>query len=255
MKVRIVGSSTGCGPAHQYAISYTVDGRIAIDAGCIGLLTPLEEQRQIRHVFLSHTHIDHIASLPLFLDNVYEPGTDSPTVYASRFVLDSLQRDIFNGRVWPELAQLVSQERPAVRLETLENEVPVTVEGLTVTPVEVDHVVPTFGFLVDDGASAVLFPGDTGPTCRVWEIAKTVARLGAVFLEASFPDSMIGIAQKSAHLTPTLLAAELQKLDRPDVHVVVVHAKRSYRDQIISELRRLELPSWEPGEPEKVYEF
>src|ERR1700722_15928099 len=93
VKIRVVGSSIGAGLNHQYLISYLFGDHVAIDAGSIGFMTPLETQTRIRHVFLSHSHIDHTASLATFLDNVYEPGPECVNVYGPAETLDSLRRD------------------------------------------------------------------------------------------------------------------------------------------------------------------
>jgi phosphoribosyl 1,2-cyclic phosphodiesterase len=43
-----------------------------LDAGTgIGDLA-LEDLRTIRHVFLTHAHLDHIAGLPMLVDSIFE---------------------------------------------------------------------------------------------------------------------------------------------------------------------------------------
>ena len=96
---------------------------------------------------------------------------------------------------------------------------------MRVTPVEVSHVVPTLGFLIEDGDSAVVIASDTGPTEALWRLANQTPHLKAVFLEAAFPDAMSALAQIAKHLTPALFGAEVRKLARP-VPVVAVHLKR-----------------------------
>ena len=66
VKIQLVGSAVGrSATAQQFAMTYIVDDVVAIDAGCLGLLWPLDRQRRVEHVFLSHSHMDHVASLPL----------------------------------------------------------------------------------------------------------------------------------------------------------------------------------------------
>ena len=43
---------------------------------------------------------------------------------------------------------------------------------LWVTPVLVEHTVPTTGFVIHDGETGFVFSGDTGPTKRIWQIAR-----------------------------------------------------------------------------------
>jgi cAMP phosphodiesterase len=256
MKVHIVPSSVGDSSRHQILATYVINDSVAIDAGVLGLLSPLEAQRRVRHVFLSHSHLDHLATLPIFIDNVYLPGPDCPTVWSSPQVLETLQQDIFNDRLWPDMIRLSGEESPFLRLESLSAEQPVEVEGLRITPIELKHVVPAFGFLVEELASkaAVLFVSDTGPTERIWEVANLTHGLKGIFLEASFPNSMRWLADKAAHLTPELFRDELAKLCRP-VPVHVIHVKLAFEEKILDELRVLQLPNLRIAEPGTTLEF
>ena len=66
----------------QFLVTYLINDQVAIDAGSIGLLSDLNRQQQVEHVFVTHQHIDHIATLPILLENVYEPGPKSIEVLA-----------------------------------------------------------------------------------------------------------------------------------------------------------------------------
>jgi cAMP phosphodiesterase len=254
MKVQLINSAVGMPEGRQYAMSCVVNETVALDAGCIGFVSPLAAQKRIAHIFLSHTHIDHVASLPVFLDNVYEPGCSCPTVYGSRTVLDCLQEHFFNDCVWPDLVRVSNEETPFLRLQPLESGTAVCVNGLTITPVELNHVIPTMGFVVDDGRTAVATVWDTLPTEEIWKRANSIPHLKGVFLEASFPDSMEWLAQKTGHLTTRMFCDELQKLER-EVHVVAVHIKPAFREVILSELAEWALPHVEVGSPGAVYQF
>lgn len=254
MKIRIVGSSVGTGEPHQFLLSYLINDTVSIDAGCIGLMTPLAHQVRIRHIFLSHSHIDHISSLPCFLDNVYTPGPDCVALYGHTATLDALRTDFFNDRIWPDLVRLSELETPFLRMHELACRQPVSVEGLTITPVALDHVVPTFGFVIANDAAAVAIVSDTCPTQRIWDVANAYPQLKAVFLEVSFPNSMDWLASKTKHLTPLLFQQELRKL-KHEVEVIAVHIKPSFRAQVAAELGALGLPRLRIGESETVYEF
>lgn len=254
LRVQLVGSANGPGENHQFLISYVIDNCVAIDAGSLGVMTPLSEQAKIRHVFLSHSHLDHVATLALFLDNIYTPGPDCVVVHGHPETLASLRSDFFNDRVWPDLIRLSTSETPFLRLEPLTAERPVMVEGLTITPVALNHVVPTFGFIVANSTAAIAIVSDTSPSDRVWEIANATPQLKAVFLEVSFPENMRWLADKAMHLTPALFRDELGKLHR-DVSVIAVHVKPAFRDAIITELQALAIPHVKLGEPGRGYEF
>lgn len=240
MHVKILASSNEDFGGFQYASSYLVNETVAVDAGCIGFCGTPEQQKRIREVFLTHPHADHIASLPIFLENVYDQSPDCPTIYGSLETLESIQRHVFNDTIWPNVIKLSEFMPPFVRLHTLEPEVKVPIHGLSVIPVGVHHAVPALGYIVSDESSSVIFSGDTGPTSRIWEVARTLENLKAVFLDACFPDSMEKLARVSGHLTPTMLAAETFKIPA-DVKVFAVHIKASFSESVERELKQLGL--------------
>jgi ribonuclease BN (tRNA processing enzyme) len=125
---------------------------------------------------------------------------------------------------------------------------------LRVTPVAVNHVVPTLAYVVDDGVSAVIFAADSGPTTRLWEVAHHTPGLRAVFLEASFPNSLKGLAEVSLHLTAEMFGGEAAKIP-PGVKVIAVHIKVRYREEVIRELHSLRLPNMEIGKCGTEYCF
>jgi ribonuclease BN (tRNA processing enzyme) len=152
------------------------------------------------------------------------------------------------------MLHLSPPQAPFLKIAVLEPERAVELEGLRITPIPVDHVVPTVGFLVEEKDAAVLIVGDTGPTDRIWEYANRTPNLKGVFLEATFPDSLAWLAEVSKHLTPSLFAREVGKLKhRP--RVVAVHIKARFRDQVVSELEKLGIPELEIGTIDKVHTF
>lgn len=254
MRIRQIGSAVGKADGHQNLTSFLINDVIAIDAGCLGYLSPVEDQLAVKHVFLSHSHIDHVGSLPCFLDNVYQPGADCPTLYASKSVLESLRRDFFNDRIWPNLER-IAETGTFFQTRELSSESPVSVAGLKITPIDVNHVVPTHGFLVQEPlGKSVLFVSDSGPTDRIWEVANAIPGLHTVFLECSFPDSMQELALKTKHLSPALFQREVAKLHR-QVQVVAVHIKTGFHEKVIRELQQLGLQNLQIGGGDHVWEI
>ncbi len=254
MRIRLLPSAFESPSGHQFLTTFLVNDAIAIDAGSLGFSATLAEQRRIRHVLVSHSHLDHVGSLPLFLDNVYAAEGDCATLYASDVALTTLQRDLFNDRIWPDFIGLSKVCRPFLKLQQLRDGESVDIAGVRITPVAVEHVVPTFGFLVEEAGSAVVIVTDTGPTQDIWDRARTLAGLKAVFLDASFPDSMTELANSSKHLTPSLFAEEMKKLGC-DVRFLAVHIKAAFRAQVVGELESLKHPGLEIAESGKEYRF
>ncbi len=253
MKVRILGSSNSASNV-QYVSSYLVNGTVAIDAGCLGFHGKPEDQEDVRHILLTHCHADHIASLPFFIENVWNPGPDCPSVYSSPETLEALRRFVFNDVVWPDFEALSRDLPPFIRMQVLVPEVCVNIDGLTVLPVWVNHTVPTFAYIVQDSSGTVIFAGDSGPTERLWQVARESKCLRAVFLEASFPNRMWKIAEEARHLTPEMFRREVAKAPE-HVRIIAVHLKAAYRDEITRELEELQLPSLEIGESGREYCF
>jgi cAMP phosphodiesterase len=256
VKITLVPSavSPGNGAPGFFLSSYLIDDVVAIDAGGLGFLGDLAAQSRIQHVFITHSHMDHIASLPIFLETVFESGDRCVTVHASEATLDSLRRDVFNNRVWPDFIGMSEKGLPFLKVELLEPGRPVEVAGLSLTPIPVDHVVPTLGFLVEAPGVTVAIPSDTGPTELFWRSAGAAANLKAVFLEASFPNAMEWLALASQHLTPAMFAAESQKLG-VTVPFIAVHIKPRFYDRVVEELGQLMLPHVEVGSPGKSYTY
>lgn len=234
MKIRILPSSPNGTPQHQHLISFLVNDDLAIDAGCLGLHSPAQGPGP-RDVFLTHSHLDHVATLPLYIEDRNDRGAGPVRIHGPRETLDDLRRHFFNARVWVDDARLHEGVRPWIELRPLTPESPIPVGALTVTGVPVHHTVPTYGYVVDDGRSAVVFGADSGPTDRIWQVARATGRLRAAFLECSFPDSLGDLARQTGHLTPQLWRGEAGKLP-DDVSIIAVHLKPRFRERILEEL-------------------
>ena len=238
MKVRILASAGGDARHSQYLTTFLVEGRVAIDAGCLGLHSAAPGMAELEHVFLTHAHLDHVGTLPIFLESVWGRAQGPVQVHGPRAALDVLRTHLLNDQVWVDYARLAEGDGACLGLRPLEPEKPVVLAGLTITAVPVAHTVPTFGYVVDDGSCAVCFGADSGPTERIWQIAGATGRLRAAFLECSFPNDLTALAQQSGHLTPRLWAGELRKLP-PEVAAIAVHIKPRYREQVMAELQAL----------------
>ncbi len=196
---------------------FLVNETCMVDAGSISAGLREAEQGKIRDVLLSHAHFDHIKGLPLLADNLVGRTTQRVNVLALPEVLDYLGRHIFNDVVFPDFTRLPTKETAPLIYRPFDDEKGFKVNGLEVTAVRVNHIVPAAGFIVRDGDSALLYSGDTSETRRIWEVAAKEPRLKAAFIETSFPNDLADLAKISGHLTPEMLAKEFAKLGRPDL--------------------------------------
>ena len=222
--------------------SLLLNGTLLLDAGTVAGKLTLSEQKQIRHIVLSHLHFDHITGLPMLADNLSEQMSAPIVVAAIPEVLHGLQRHIFNTDVYPDFFNIPTPERPTLTSSYLKPGHRYSFSGIDFTPILVNHTVPTTGFIVQDRSSAFVYSGDTLSTDELWREATHIPHLKAAFIECSFPNSMMELARMSKHLTPALLAQEFRKLGRNDIAVYAYHLKPAYKDQIQRELRELSIP-------------
>ena len=99
-----------------------VDGSVAVDAGAITRALTIPEQRRIRHVLVTHTHMDHTATLPFLIENIFGANSEPVTIYCTKRVLAGVRRHLFNNDTWPDFSRIPNQLYPSVRFEVIEPE-------------------------------------------------------------------------------------------------------------------------------------
>jgi cAMP phosphodiesterase len=216
---------------------------LLLDAGTVASALSLAEQNKIRHILLSHLHFDHIRGLPTLADNISEQASTPVVVAGLSEVIDGLHRNIFNSDVYPDFFTIPSAEKPVLTSQPLKPGQSYSLSGVSVTPVLVNHTVPTSGFIVQNGSTGFVYSGDTWSTDELWHEARRIPRLKAAFIECSYPNAMDELARASKHLTPALFAEELAKLDRTDLAVYAYHLKPAFKAQVVRELTELNIPN------------
>ena len=253
MKVWVLGGFGGESPDCRMT-NLLINGGISLDAGSLTQALTVEQQVGVRAIVLTHSHSDHISSIPFFLENVLGRRRDPIEIYASDATIYALRKHMFNDSIWPDLSRIPNHLLPVVNFHELREDSPTVIDGVTFTPISVDHTIPTFGFLIEQNGDAILWSSDTGPTIKLWEVANFTQNLAAIFLETSFDNSLQRIADVSQHLTPNTLRTELEKLER-DVPVYLHHMKPPSVDRIRSEVTAMGLPNVGFIEQGKRYEF
>ncbi len=231
-----------------------INGTVALDAGSLTQALPLERQVGVHSILFSHSHMDHTSALPFFIENVYGQSSGAIDLYGSGPTNYAIRKYLFNNATWPDFTRLPNHLLPAVRFHEIRSEVPLEIDGVRFTPIPVDHLVPTHGFLIQADGAAVLWSSDTGPTRRLWEVANRTRNLKAVCIDTSFDNALQQIADVSLHLTPRTLAEELEKLHVP-VPILLHHLKPPCIARIRDEVEALGRPDVGFLEQGKVYEF
>ncbi len=252
MKIKVLGAygSEGHG---QRPSAFLVNDRVLVDAGTVPGALTVDEQREIEHALLSHTHLDHIVGLA-FLVETFAVTASRRAVVATSIapVVADLKKHAFNDCLWPDFTTIPTRQTPVLGYRTLPEEVESRVGDLWVTPILVDHTVPAAGFLIHDGETGFVYSGDTGPTDKIWQMARGLTGLKAVIVETAFPNRLEGLARASKHLTPAMLSRELQKMPA-DLPVWIYHIKPHFFEETAEELQKIDPARIHLVEQGKIY--
>lgn len=235
MKVRILGCSGGIGGRHLRTTSMLVDDDILIDAGTGVADLSLAELATIDHVFLTHSHLDHIASLPLLIDSVSDMRSRPVTVHATAATLEIIARHIFNWSIWPDFSAIPSREQALMQYRTIALGQSVRLGQRAITVLPAEHTVPAVGYQLDSGSASLVFTGDTTVNSAFWPVINRIANLRYLLIETAFPNSERRLAEISKHLCPSLLAEELKQL-KVDAEIYISHLKPSQIELTMSEI-------------------
>jgi ribonuclease BN (tRNA processing enzyme) len=258
MRVQLLPStfdSQGHATLEQRLTCFLIDECVAVDAGSIALALTAEQRRKVRDIIVTHPHMDHIASLPIFIDDLFETLKSPVRVYATPEVIELLERDIFNWNVYPRFSELKNEYGPVMEYVPIPAGEEFKIAHLTVTAVPVNHIVPTVGLVVTDGKSTIAFSSDTSETDEFWKVINRAPRLDALLIEASFPDSMAKLAEVSRHFTPASLQRDLRKLNHDGLDILAVHIKPAYRQMVVDELKALNIPGLGVMESGRIYNW
>ena len=234
MRLRILGCSGGIG-GNARTTSMLLDHDVLIDAGTgVGDLS-LAELSLIEHVFVTHSHLDHIACIPLLLDSVGFAREKPLTVYATEETLEIIRQHVFNWKIWPDFSRIPSAQQPVMRYHAIRLGQAVELGGRRITALPANHVVPTVGFRIDSGAASLVFSGDTTTNDALWEAVNRIPDLRYLIVETAFCNAEKEIAVVAKHFCPSLLAEDLLKLElEPEIYIT--HLKPGEADLIMREI-------------------
>lgn len=232
-----------------------VDDRVAFDAGSLAMACTEGQKASIRDIVISHAHLDHIAGLPLFIDDLFSTLTEPIRIHAEKSVIEVLETHIFNWKIYPRFSELTNDHGPVVEYVEFGPDPLIKIADLVVSPVEVNHKVPSCGFIISDGVKTIATTGDTAPTETFWRRVNALETLDAVLVECAFPNRLAELAEISHHLTPAGLAGEIAKLDRNDCEMLVINIKPAYRDETVAEIEKLGIGRLKLLEVGRQYEW
>jgi ribonuclease BN (tRNA processing enzyme) len=234
MKLRVLGCSGGIG-ARARTTSFLVDDDILIDAGTGVEDLSVDELARIDHVFLTHSHLDHILALPLLVDSVGALRAKPIVVHALPETIAALRQHIFNWVIWPDYTEIPHYERPWMVFEPMTLGATVAVGDRSIRSIPANHTVPAVGFHVFGATGSLVFSGDSWPTDEFWRVVNSIRDLRHLIIETAFSNKERDLAIVAKHLYPIELGEQLQRL-RTAPQVLVTHLKPSDAETIAREI-------------------
>lgn len=235
MKLRILGCSGGIGSG-SLTTAMLLDNDILIDAGTgVGSLS-LDELVAIDHIFVTHAHLDHVATIPFLVDTVGCMRDKPIIVHALQPTIDTLTQHLFNWSIWPDFSKIPTGCSPYMKFAVLSVGEMIEINGRKITPLPANHTIPATGFQLDSGQASLVFTGDTTTNDSLWIAVNKIQNLRYLIVESAFSDQKKDIAIRSKHLCPSLLAEELEKLTQ-DVEVYITHLKQGEADLTMGEIQ------------------
>lgn len=256
MKLQLLPSTfdeNGCASARQHLSCFVVDDCVAIDAGSLAMATSAAQKKQIRDVILTHAHLDHIAGLPLFIDDLFANLVEPIRVFATSEVIEVIERNIFNWSVYPRFSELTNKNGAVLEYRPFRIGEEFLAKHLRVKAIEVNHKVPTVGYLISDGETNFALSGDTAEMDGFWEVVNAEKNLDALLVECSFPNELEELAHISHHLTPKTLEKELKKFNHKNCPIYVVNIKPMYFEEVVRQVAELNIENLEILKVGQVY--
>jgi cAMP phosphodiesterase len=213
-----------------------VDDDVLLDAGTgIGDL-PLSDLRSIRHVFLTHAHLDHIAGLPMLIDCIFDEAIDEPvTVYARQETLQAIQAHLFNWVIWPDFAQLPSKDKPVLQYRVCNPGDTINIGHRDFHAVDVSHSVPSLGYTVQNSGGVFAVSGDTKTNETLWPVLNACDDLQVLIIEVSFPNERQELATEAGHYCPATMCRDLERL-RHNPEIWLTGMKPGEEERILSQV-------------------
>lgn len=233
MHVKVLGCSGGIGDSLR-TTTLLIDDDVLIDAGTgVGDLT-LAGMESLRHIFLTHSHMDHISDVPLLVDTIFDRVAPPIVIHGLEETLKALQEHIFNNIIWPDFSRLPSVDKPVMRYQPMSPGETYSLGDRNIEMIAVNHIVPGVGYRVTNGEKIFAFSGDTTTNDNFWDVLNAHDRLDILVVEAAFPNRYRELSDRAGHYCPATLAADLAKL-RHKADVYISHNKPGAEDEIFNE--------------------
>lgn len=236
MELKVLGCSGGVG-GQLRTTTLLIDDDVLIDAGTgLGDLN-LQAMASIRHIFLTHSHLDHITSIPFLVDTLFDSIKEPIIVHGLADTIDALKAHIFNNVIWPDFSRLPSADNPVMKYQVMSPGETVEIKNRKIEMIEVNHIVSGVGYRVDSGTAAFAFSGDTTTNDTFWDALNKHSKLDVLLVESAFANKDVTLCHLSGHYCAELLGADIAKL-KHNADVYITHNKPGAEGKIFAECQK-----------------
>ena len=239
MRVRVLGCSGAIAKGCR-TTSFLVDRDVLVDAGTgVGDLT-LEEMCGIEHVLLTHSHLDHIAALPLMIDSIASQLTRPICIHALPGTIAAMRAHVFNNVIWPDFSRIPAPDKPFITFHEIQVGQVLEIGGKRIEVLPAVHTVPAVGYAVSARGGCWVFTGDTERNPAFWQRINAM-NVAALVIETAFSNRERDLARRSLHLSPSALADELDCIEKgKSFPIFITHTKPAETDLIMAEIQRFD---------------
>lgn len=224
------------------ASGFLINDNVLLDAGTVTEVLDDERLKKIKHVLISHTHIDHVKGLFPLVDELVMLGNYSFEIISTADIIKNITDNLFNDIIWPDFTAIPSERKAVMKLREIEIDIPSYIGNLSIQPVPVSHTVTCVGYMVKENVTGFLYTADTGLTERFWELAKEESGIKLIIADVSFPNRLEKLALKSGHMTLSMLVHCLERFGLRTMKVFITHMKPIFLKEILSDLAQLDSP-------------
>lgn len=239
--IKILGAS-GSKAKDLNTTSFQIYKDIVIDAG--NVLNALgDEAKDINHVFLTHSHADHITDLPFIIETFFENRETPLTIYALEETIEVLKKHSFNDVIWPDFTKikLLRKDAFSLILKPIKLDEIIKIHNYSIKAIKANHISGACGFVIKKNHQGFVISGDTHINPHIWEEINNDEEIKSLVIECSYPDKLQELAKLTKHLTPELIANELEKLTRKNLSVFYYHLKPSYNKELLKDIKKHKL--------------
>ena len=187
MNLQVLGCAGGIGGRERLTTCLRIDSDILLDAGTGLTSLNLDQLAMIDHIFITHSHLDHVVGLALLIDAIQTQRSLPVTVYATEPVVTILKKHLFNWALWPDFTEIPSKEKTLLRLQSIEAGKEITLNGRVILPYLVNHTLGSVAYWIHNHTSGFLFTGDLASTPELWKALAQEKKLSKVIVDCSFP--------------------------------------------------------------------